>query len=284
MQGTLSDHLQRWSNQLQELSDSARLDAEVILKHVAKLSDTQIISLSDQALETGIISAVDSLIEARRRGKPIAHIVGQREFYSLELKVNEHVLIPRPETELLVETALKRIARSDVQTLLDLGTGSGAIALAIARHAPTTCITALEKDPKALQIARQNAQRLEIDNIRFTESNWYTALKNSQQKFDLIVANPPYIAPQDPHLLQGDLRFEPTQALVASEHGLADLKHIIKHAPPYLHTDAWMIVEHGYDQGIAVGEIFEAAGFCEICTQKDLAGHDRISFGKIEHG
>lgn len=283
MQGTLSDHLRRWSSELQEFSGSARLDAEVILKHVAKLSDTQIISLSGQALESSIISAVDLLIEARRRGKPIAYIVAQQEFYSLELKVNEHVLIPRPETELLVEIALKHIARTDVQTLLDLGTGSGAIALAIAHHASMVSITALEKDPAALQIARQNAQQLGIDSISFAQSDWYSSLKNSQQRFDLIVANPPYIAPQDPHLVQGDLRFEPTQALVASDHGLADLQHIIKHARSYLHTDAWLIVEHGYDQGNAVRRFFDTAGFREISTQKDLAGHDRISFGKIRH-
>lgn len=265
---------------LAKSSETPRLDAEVIFKYISKLSDAQVITQAAQPLDAKTVSGVDSLILKRQQGKPIAYIVGQREFYSLDFKVDEHVLIPRPETELLVDAALEIIAHKTTKTVLDLGTGSGAIALAIAHYAPSICVTAVDKDPKALQIAELNKQQLRLSNIGFMQSDWYTALNHAEQQFDLIVANPPYIASQDTHLALGDVRFEPLQALVSAKNGLSDLAHIISHAPKYLRLKGRLIVEHGYDQAQTVQKMFRAAGFSKVSTQQDLAGNDRISFGE----
>ncbi len=239
------------------------------------------ISRANQPLNAGVTAEVERLVAARQRGQPIAYIIGHREFYSLDLKINQQVLIPRPETELLVDIALYMIEHANVQNILELGTGSGAIALAIAHHAPATDIVAVDRDANALQVAAENKRALGISNVRFIQSDWYSNLDHTKHKLDLIVANPPYIAPDDTHLNQGDVRFEPRSALISADRGLADLQHIISNAPNFLSNPGGLIVEHGYDQASAVGELFSSAGFDQIAALKDLAGNDRVSYGKI---
>lgn len=279
MTTSLSTHLKRWSGRLATTSDSARLDAEILLKHASGLSNTQLIVRDAEPLDDQIVKRVDALIEARKKGSPIAYLIGQREFYALNLKINQHVLIPRPETELLVDTALKIIDSNKALQVLDLGTGSGAIALAIAANAPNVQILATDIDKSAIRLANQNARIQNISNVRFLPGDWFTPLEGKQ--FDLIVSNPPYIDPDDPHLNQGDVRFEPTHALVAADHGLADIRKIVALAPTHLEPGGSIALEHGYDQGQAVRNILEANGFTGIGTLKDLNQLDRVSLGAL---
>jgi release factor glutamine methyltransferase len=276
---SLSTHLKRWSGQLATTSDSARLDAEILLKHASGLSNTQLIVRDTEPLDDQTVKRVDTLIEARRKGSPIAYLTGQREFYALNLKINQHVLIPRPETELLVDTALKIIHSNQVLQILDLGTGSGAIALAIAANAPKVQILATDIDKSAIGLANQNARIQNVPNVQFLSGDWFIPLEGKQ--FDLIVSNPPYIDPDDPHLNQGDVRFEPTLALVAADHGLADIRNIVALAPTHLEPGGSIALEHGYDQAQAVRNILEANGFTDIEALKDLNQLDRVSLGTL---
>lgn len=227
---------------------------------------------------------VECLVEQRSQGKPMAYILGEKEFWSLPLKVNANVLIPRPETELLVQKTLELLPNNPkhVMRILDLGTGSGAIALALAHERPSWKITATDRSEKALEVAKLNAQRLKIDNVNFYPGNWYDALVDlgDDKNFDAIISNPPYIPKTDPHLQMGDCRFEPLEALSAGQDGLADLKQIIAGAALYLIPHGLILVEHGYDQGQAVFDLINQHHFKNIQHVKDLAQHDRVVIGQ----
>ena len=265
-----------------ELLSPASLEAELLLAHVLEKPRSYLFTWPERLLSTEHIQALQHLVEQRLQGRPIAHLIGKREFWTLDLTVTADTLIPRPETELLVELALKCLPQDKACKVLDLGTGTGAIALAIASECPLAQVIALDQSISALQIAQLNAQRHTLTTVQFMQSNWFSELpQTSASTFEVIVSNPPYIAEGDPHLSQGDVRFEPLTALTAGYEGLDDLKIIIQQAPYYLKTQGWLLVEHGYDQGIAVRQLFLQAGFQTISTQQDLAGHERVTLGHV---
>lgn len=260
-------------------SDSARLDAEVLLGHVLGQSRTWLHTWSDRYLDPTQLGRFRQLIERRAAGEPVAYLVGVREFWTLALKVTPATLIPRPETELLVEAALARAPADRALDILDLGTGSGAIALAMACERPGSRVVAVERSAEALAVARANGERLALANVEFLAGSWFEAVAG--RRFHLILANPPYVADNDPHLALGDLPFEPPEALAAGNDGLADLRHIIATAPAHLQDGGWLLVEHGYDQGAAVRDLFTARGFTNVTSMQDLAAQDRITLGTI---
>ena len=221
------------------------------------------------------------LLSRRKNGEPIAHIIGQREFWSLSFDVNNSTLIPRPDTELLVETVLELFSGDKSETLrycLDLGTGTGVIALALANEKKSWNILGVDQSPAAIELAEKNRQKFQLENVELKISNWFSNIDN--QQFDVIVSNPPYIDPQDPHLFQGDLRFEPLTALIADEKGLADIKHIIHHAKKYLISPGWLVLEHGYDQAEAAQNLLIENGYSNIQTRKDYGENDRVTFAQ----
>jgi release factor glutamine methyltransferase len=231
----------------------------------------------------------EALLYRRLAGEPMAYILGCREFYGLDLLVTPDTLIPRPDTETLVEVALAKIPPNETTqnlsflpnaelAILDLGTGTGAIALAIAKNRPQTSVKAVEASYSALEVAKKNAQNLSINNIEFVLSNWFESLAN--QRFDVIVSNPPYIEEQDVHLTQGDLRFEPTSALASGADGLDDIRQIINDCLIYLNPQGWLMLEHGYNQAEQVSDLMADAGLINIETIKDLGNNDRVTIGK----
>lgn len=224
-------------------------------------------------------SLFQSLLEQRLQGRPVAHITGVREFWSREFLVTPDVLIPRPETELLVELALERVPAGLAADIADLGTGSGAVAVTLALERPNARLTALDLSPAALEVARRNADRLGAGNVRFLESDWFAALP-AGEAFDLIASNPPYIAEEDPHLSQGDVRFEPPAALASGPDGLDAIRRIVREAPTRLKPGGWLLFEHGYDQSQAAQALLAAAGFREVASFADLQGHLRVSGGR----
>ena len=213
-------------------------------------------------------------------GEPIAHIIGEQEFWSLKLKVTADTLIPRADTERLVELALERIPEQSFWNIADLGTGSGAIALAIAKQRPSVEIIATDKSMKALTVAQENALLNQLNHIRFVRSIWFDDLHN--HVFDMIVSNPPYIAEDDPHLSQGDVRFDPGSALTSGKTGLDDLSYLIANAPGYLKPGGWLLLEHGYDQADAVITLMQQAGFQHCEDFKDYAGNPRVATGQCQ--
>lgn len=277
---TIAECLQQ-AAQLHE-SDSARLDVELLLAHVLQESRTYLYTWPEKVLSESAARHFYQLFERRLRGEPVAHILGRREFWSLPLWVNKSTLIPRPDTELLVETALDLFAADTHQqprSMLDLGTGTGAIALALASEKKHWQCLGVDKSADAVALAEKNRLHLRLINARFMQSDWFAALEPAH--FDVIVSNPPYIDPQDPHLHQGDLRFEPKSALVAGNHGLADLQQIIAQAPTWLRTGGWLLLEHGYNQAQAVRDLLAAANFTSVNSRRDLGGHERISHGQM---
>lgn len=247
-------------------------EARILVAHALQLSRVQLITQSERILNTEETAQLSSLFQRRRAGEPIAYITGEREFYGLMLHTTPDVLIPRPETELLVELALERL--SDGARVLDMGTGSGAIAIAIAHTRPDTDVAALDMSEAALVVARRNAARHGAE-INFLQSDWYGAVH--AQSFDVIVSNPPYIVEADPHLSQGDLRFEPINALTDHADGLSALRTIIAGAMQHLTAGGWLLMEHGYDQAPAVRALLAAQGFREVQSWTDLAGIERVS-------
>lgn len=270
--------LQHVTDRLQAVSDSARLDGELLLCHVLGRPRTYLYTWPERDLSDTELQVLETLVERRLGGEPIAHIIGKREFWSLELAVNADTLIPRPETELLVETALARIPEQASWRIADLGTGSGAIALAIASERPACRITAVERSDGALKVARENARRLGLVNVELLQGDWFAPL--SGQRFEMILSNPPYIPDSDPHLSQGDVRFEPLTALAAGADGLADIRQLVAGAPAHLQTPGWLLLEHGYDQAAAVASLLGEAGYVDVEGVADLQGHGRVTIGR----
>lgn len=254
-----------------------RLEARLLLQDVTGLTATRLAAHPEYPVENTARAHYLDLVARRERGEPLAYLLGRREFYGRDFHVAPGVLIPRPETELLVETGLKKIANQVQPDVLDLGCGSGCIAISLALERPDAAVTAIDASPAALAIARKNARRLDA-SVDLIESDWFAAL-NPQKKFKLIVSNPPYIACADPHLVQGDLRYEPETALASGNDGLDALRHLIRTAPRHLQAGGWLLVEHGYDQADAVRELLESAGFFAIEQHADLAGILRVSGG-----
>lgn len=269
--------LKGWTRDLQATSESPRLDAEILFKYMSGFNDSRLITESDQVPEPNLLTQVETLIAARCSGVPVAYLTGSREFYSLPFKVNSHVLIPRPDTECLVEAAIEHIKAQSAQSVLDMGTGSGAIALALAYYLPGLEVTATDRDEQALSVARENAVQLNLHTVRFIRSDWFQGL--GATRFDVIVSNPPYIDPEDAHLQQGDVRFEPRSALVAEDHGLADLREIIGGALKHLNPGGHLLLEHGYNQAYAVTEMLLENGFEAVRTRQDFGRNDRLSSG-----
>jgi release factor glutamine methyltransferase len=234
----------------------------------------------ERELEAEQLERYQAMLARRQAGEPVAYILGQQGFWSLELEVAPHTLIPRPDTELLVETALALLPGTP-STLLDLGTGTGAIALALACERPAWRLTGVDRVPEAVALAERNRARLKLSNVRFIESQWFSAL--ADERYQLIVSNPPYIAADDHHLAEGDVRFEPSSALVAGADGLDDIRLIIAQAPEHLEARGWLLLEHGFDQAVAVRELLSARGFSAVESRRDLGGHERISLGRFPH-
>ena len=259
-------------------AQDARLEAQLLLQHALNVNRAWLIAHENDALEANIHAAFQALLTRRLQGEPIAYILGYREFYGLDLLVTAATLIPRPDTETLVEAALLRILSNKPSQVLDLGTGSGAIALAIAKHRPQASVTGVDASSTALEVAIKNAQRLKIDNAKFLPSNWFEAVEH--QQFDVIVSNPPYIEQNDHHLQQGDLRFEPLSALASGADGLDDIRQIVADCLIYLKPQAWLMLEHGYNQAASVADLMADIGLVDINTCKDLGGNDRVTMGK----
>ena len=299
-------------------TETAKLEAQLLLQHALNVNRAWLIAHQDENLPPSIEAAYRAMLQRRLNGEPIAYILGCREFYGLNLKVSPDTLIPRADTETLVEAAMAKIALSltpspqpsptrgegvhvadlspsplcgrgvgergengEKLSILDLGTGAGAIALAIAKHRPQVHVTALDASQAALDIAIENAKNLEIANVKFILSDWFSALKqqNNTQKFDVIVSNPPYIETDDTHLKQGDLRFEPLSALASGADGLDAIRTIITQAPQHLNPHGYLMLEHGYNQADKVAALLKQAGFSEISHAKDLAGINRVTLG-----
>lgn len=263
-----------------ELPDSptARLDVELLLAAAIGKSRSYLHTWPERIVSSEAALTFAQYLQRRRSGEPVAYILGQQGFWNLDLEVAPHTLIPRPDTELLVETALELLPREPVQ-VLDLGTGTGAIALALASERPQWQVMAVDRVLEAVALAERNRQRLQLDNVQVRSSHWFDSVEG--ERFDLIVSNPPYIAALDPHLQSGDVRFEPSSALVAGADGLDDLRTIISQAPAHLKPGAWLLLEHGFDQAALVRELLALHDFEQIESRIDLGGHERISLGRL---
>lgn len=258
----------------------AKTEARWILQHTLGVNRAYLMTHDTQLLRADQQKTLENMITRRQSGEPLAYILGYTEFYGYKLQVSPAVLIPRADTELLVDLALELMPQKSHTQVLDLGTGSGAIAIAIAAELPHTQVTAIDASREALSIAQDNACYHKL-NIRFQQSNWFTQLPN--QSFDLIVSNPPYIVDNDPHLQQTGLPFEPINALTSGTDGLNDIRIIIDQAPMWLHNTGWLLIEHGYHQGESVRNLFAQAGFSAIHTHQDLGQQDRVTLGQWIH-
>lgn len=274
---SINQLLQQTIENLNTVSDSARLDTELLLCAAVKKQRTFLHAWPEHELTQEQLSAFQHLLEQRLLGKPIAHIIGERGFWSLNLRVTPDTLIPRPDTERLVEIALEHINKKVPLNILDLGTGTGAIALSLAKECPTCFVTATDQSISALEVANQNAIDNEIDNVTFLQSDWFSNL--GDDKFNLIVSNPPYIKEDDPHLSQGDVRFEPLSALTAGADGLDDIRIIIKNSKRYLCDNGVLLIEHGYDQAHEVCELLKAENFNNVKNYLDYNNNPRVSAG-----
>ena len=263
------------ANTLQQVSESWQLDAELLLAEAIEQSREYLFTWPDQELTQPQLKKFDDYCGRRLLIEPIAYILGRQAFWDFELIVNSSVLIPRPETELLVETALELLDNSVTAAVLDLGTGSGAIALALAANNKRWSVTAVDSSESALGVAANNAKLLQFSNVEFVQTSWCDGLPT--EHFDLIAANPPYVEAGDKHLSEGSLPFEPIAALVAEENGLADIRAIAKQSRYCLKKNSWLLIEHGFQQKLAVEKILVDTGYANIECVKDLAGLDRLT-------
>ncbi|MEE8057138.1 MAG: peptide chain release factor N(5)-glutamine methyltransferase [Pseudomonadales bacterium] len=277
MSSTIAELLSQ-RNRLQALSDTAALDTELLLCHCLQKNRSYLRCWPQVSVSNEIEQHFLSLLARREQGEPIAYLIGERGFWSLDLQVSPATLIPRPETELLVEKSLALLSAYPRANVLDLGTGTGAIALALAREKSSWQVLACDVEAQAVSLAETNRRNLALDNVVIIQSDWFKAI--TKQCFDLIVSNPPYIDREDPHLRIGDVRFEPRSALVADNKGLADIEEIIVNAHAYLSDQGWLLLEHGYNQGEDVRDLLQQGGFNHIFTNQDFASVDRISGGQ----
>ncbi len=261
--------------------ESPRADADVLLCHLLGCRRSYLMTWPERELDAAQQATLQGWLARRLNGEPIAHLVGEREFWSLPLKVSPATLIPRPDTEVLVEQALTKIPQGPC-AVLDLGTGTGAIALALKCERPEVDVWAVDRMADAAALARENSAALGLP-IEVRDGSWFEPLgepdRDNTPRFAVIVSNPPYIDGADPHLEQGDVRFEPRSALVADDAGLADIRHIVAHAPAYLLTDGWLLLEHGWDQGKAVRQLLRDGGYREVATVRDYGDNDRVTLG-----
>lgn len=276
---TIADAIAIAGRRLRNSSSSAQLDSQILLSHTLKTNRAYLYTHPQQLLSAVQQQQFEQLLDRRDHGDPIAYIVGQREFWSLNLMVNASVLIPRSDTELLVETVLSILPYNQPLHIADLGTGSGAIGLALAHERPQWHITASDNSEAALKVAAKNKEQLRLANIKFVHSDWYQSLNS--KKFDAIVSNPPYIVEQDPHLQQGDLRFEPQNALRSGKDGLNAIRTLITNAAAHLQSSAPLLIEHGYQQAPAVQNLFKQQNWQDIQTLNDLAGKARLTMARL---
>lgn len=258
-------------------SDTPVLDTELLLAHVLGKQRSYLLTWPECELTDEQHEQFQTLMQRRRQGEPVAYLLGNQGFWSLELQVSPDTLIPRPDTERLVELALE-LGPTGPARVLDLGTGTGAIALALAAERHAWQVTGVDRMPGAVALAEANRSQLQLDNARFLLSDWFGAVVD--QRFHLVVSNPPYIAAHDPHLQQGDVRFEPASALVSGADGLDDIRLIIQRAPAQLHGGGWLLLEHGWQQAEAVRGLLQQGGFSEVQSWRDLGGHERVSGGR----
>ena len=256
----------------------ARREAQVLLGHALGVSRAWLAAHGDEVADPAAAAVFRVLVGRRCAGEPIAYLVGRREFFGLEFRVTPDVLIPRADTETLIETALEKLKQHARHDVLDLGTGSGCVAIAIAHERSAARVTAGDVSAAALNVARDNAVAIGVD-VEFVQGTWFDGLAG--RRFDLIVANPPYVARDDPHLQQGDLRFEPATALASGKDGLTDIRIIVAGAPAYLHAGGWLLFEHGYDQADICRDLLVDAGFSEILSRADIAGLPRVAGGRL---
>lgn len=269
------DEALNWAKAQFVESDTALLDAQVLLAFVLGKETIYLMTWPERVLDNTQLESFKSLVKKRCQGHPIAHLTGTREFWSLPLKVNSSTLIPRPDTEVLVEVALEKVKQN--AHILDLGTGTGAIILALASELKSANCVGVDYSHDAVSLANQNLQSLQLNNVQIKQSDWFS---NVQGRFDLIVSNPPYIDEDDIHLKQGDVRFEPLSALVAKDNGLADIRHITQQASAFLSIDGYLMFEHGFDQAKQVQAILADSGYRNIQSVQDYAGNDRVTFAQ----
>lgn len=253
-------------------------EARLFLREILGVSAARIAAYPETTLTPEQAGRFADLLARRESGEPVAYLLGVREFYGRDFKVGPAVLIPRPETELIVDLVRERVPAGAAPAILDLGTGSGALAVTLALELPAARVTAVDFSPAALAVARANAEALGA-RVRFVESDWFAAL-DAGERFGVIVSNPPYVADGDPHLAEGDVRFEPASALASGPAGLDDIVRIVAAAPAFLEPGGWLLLEHGYDQAPAVRELLLAGGFAEVASARDLAGIERITLGR----
>jgi release factor glutamine methyltransferase len=277
---TLDELLQQGRDQLAGSSASPRLDAEILLGHVLKANRAHLYANPDRELDAAKASTYLALIAERAAGRPVAHLTGEREFWSLKLTVTADVLVPRPETELLVEQALRRLPTDAPSSALDLGCGSGAIAIALATERPACRVVATDRSDAALVIAKLNADRHCPGRIEFVAGSWFEPLAG--QRFDVIASNPPYVASGRPDLTDRELDFEPAEALYSGADGLDDIRRIIAGARAHLVPGGWLLLEHGFDQSASIGALLQQAGFEAIATHNDLAGQPRVTEAQLQ--
>jgi release factor glutamine methyltransferase len=256
----------------------SKVDGRALLRSVVAFTDASLLAFPERAIDDQASERYAQLLARRAAGEPVAYLTGKREFYSLEFQVTPAVLIPRSETELLVEWALERVPRERTCRVLDLGTGSGCVAIAIAKERPLAEVIASDVSLDAIAVARANVKRHAVANVQVVQSDWFGALTGL--RFEVILANPPYVATGDPHLEQGDLRFEPPLALTAGEDGLACIRAIVAAAPGHMKSDAFVAIEHGYDQASECRDLLMRSGFVSVCTRRDLAGLERATGGE----
>lgn len=271
--------LLKLSSQLTAISDSPQLDCELLLCYTLDVGRTWLRTWPEKEISQPLEAKFRALLEQRVEGQPIAYLIGSRGFWSMDLQVSKDTLIPRPETELLVELALGLQLPKNSDGL-DLGTGTGAIALALASERPDMNFVAVDSQSGAVSLANKNCQALGLANVEIFQSDWFDSVQLTEDQFDLIVSNPPYISATDPHLQQGDVRFEPNTALVSGIDGLDDLKKIIAKSPFYLKPNGWLLLEHGFDQGSAVARLMSEAGFQKVVTHQDYNLIDRVTLGQ----